>query len=158
MHTSTQTHRETHIHTRTHTHTLKFIHLHTPWSAASGRSRESIRYTHTLYAGFGLFVCMLVYVCVCVPFFMRFMAIQKRLLQAQQQQLPPPRPPPGQSEAQHNNNNKQQQQEQHEAVKLKSEQTLPKLLKGELSKASNVLVLVFVFVSSCTVGQKLKIL
>lgn len=57
------------INMRAHKHTHTRIHLHTSWSAASGRSRDSIRYTHSLYAGFGLFVCMLVYVCVCAIFY-----------------------------------------------------------------------------------------
>lgn len=59
----------TQAHTHTPTQTQTHTHLHTPWSAASGRSRDSIRYTHSLYAGFGLFVCMLVYVCVCAIFY-----------------------------------------------------------------------------------------
>lgn len=62
---------QTHAHTeRTHTQ----IHLHTPWSAASGRSRDSIRYTHSFYAGFGLsaciYVCMFRFcICVCAIFY-----------------------------------------------------------------------------------------
>lgn len=113
-----------HKYARTHAHTHTRIHLHTPWSAASGRSRDSIRYTHSLYAGFGLFVCMLVCMCVCAIFY-ALHGNSKTPTSSRATTTTTTTTTRAKQSAAH----KQQQQQPHEAVKLKSEQTLPKLCR-----------------------------